>query len=423
MIDDDRNETNSSSSNPAAGGEKSGIDSHTTHSQSSSSFLKELCEDSVSSITYSYASTWSSNYTMSNLAGPGRILGNFYSRAGSALERRIAKWANRSASKEYEKAVAAQEGYDFTVMFFCEDPKEHERACEMLLVCAKSDEVEIQLKAFTDTIQYFLEFPSDALSAFRNVFKRRQEFSDVVTFSWKRPGVEYTMNWLCRYKMASRCLSSHDNLVIEAAAKLNTDRFRALDFSSFEEIFLCCSDSTDLLLSVRLIGSHWNQKGIEEYVRRKGFDGVALLSFAKGIIARWELYFSLYGKSITVWQPFDLTDCFIYGMWRCLRDLETQALDDLSEDHAQLETWLAVFKIHYFVRSCRPPASEERSIVKSWENLSLEYLPNSEQSKLCNALLRLGSVHDPVMRKRFPPQEGSQIDVEEKTLIESYTRS
>lgn len=91
-------------------------------------------------------------------------------------------------------------------------------------------------------------------------------------------------------------------------------------------------------------------QGIEEYVQRKGFDDHALRSFAKGIIARWELYFSLVNKVVDVWQPLDLSECFIHGMWISLRELEKHNVDNLLESDAGLEVWIAVFKIHYFVR-------------------------------------------------------------------------
>lgn len=51
------------------------------------------------SIIYSYFSTWSTNYTMSNLPGPGRILGNLFSKAGSSLERGLGKLAQNSLGK------------------------------------------------------------------------------------------------------------------------------------------------------------------------------------------------------------------------------------------------------------------------------------------------------------------------------------
>ncbi len=55
-----------------------------THPASSRSSLVGFLQDDASTI-YSYFSTWSSNYTMSDLPGPGRLLGNLMSSAGSTF--------------------------------------------------------------------------------------------------------------------------------------------------------------------------------------------------------------------------------------------------------------------------------------------------------------------------------------------------
>ena len=77
-------------------------------------------------------------------------------------------------------------------------------------------------------------------TVFRNMFERRGQISDVVTFSWKRPGVEYSVEWLYWYKLASRCLSSSESMFFEAAKQLDTENIRALDFSQFEELLSFC---------------------------------------------------------------------------------------------------------------------------------------------------------------------------------------
>ncbi|KLO14313.1 hypothetical protein SCHPADRAFT_318173 [Schizopora paradoxa] len=133
--------------------------------------LDELRRDDM---TYSYASTWSSNYTVSNRPGPGRLLGNMYSRAGTSLERRLGKFINRGAMRKYEMAVAVlnEFGYFYDV-FESKAIKEHEKACTILLICA----------------------------------------SDVVTFSWKHSSANYSLEWLYWFKLASRCLSSQCRLL------------------------------------------------------------------------------------------------------------------------------------------------------------------------------------------------------------------
>lgn len=104
---------------------------------SSTSFLDELREDDTTTV-YSYFSTVSTNYTISNLPGPGRLLGNLFSRAGSALEKRLGKLINRATLKAYAEAVAVlQELWRIECMFESEDELENEMACEVLLICAK----------------------------------------------------------------------------------------------------------------------------------------------------------------------------------------------------------------------------------------------------------------------------------------------
>ncbi|KLO10513.1 hypothetical protein SCHPADRAFT_515176 [Schizopora paradoxa] len=108
----------------------------------SSSFLDELREDDTTT-AYTYFSTVSTNYTMSNLPGPGRLIGNFYSRAGRTLERRLGRIVNRAAIKEYEQAVVVLRlssipwNGPIYRMFRSEDPKEHKKVCEILLMCAR----------------------------------------------------------------------------------------------------------------------------------------------------------------------------------------------------------------------------------------------------------------------------------------------
>ena len=59
--------------------------------------------NSASSV-WSFHSEWSSNYTTSNLAGPGRILGNLYSLAAKPLERNLRKLAYYSGTGRHAEA-------------------------------------------------------------------------------------------------------------------------------------------------------------------------------------------------------------------------------------------------------------------------------------------------------------------------------
>lgn len=95
---------------------------------SESSWLEDLQENDSTTI-YSYYSTWSSNYTMSNLEGPGRLLGNLYSRAGSILERRLGKLAYRAGSSKIAKADSIL----LDGMELSKDRVKMEKACNILM--------------------------------------------------------------------------------------------------------------------------------------------------------------------------------------------------------------------------------------------------------------------------------------------------
>ncbi|KLO14305.1 hypothetical protein SCHPADRAFT_317931 [Schizopora paradoxa] len=96
-------------------------------------------KDDASSISSSLSSmTWSTNYTVSNLPGPGRNLGNLYSWAGTSLERRLGKLAERAAVKKYDEAVAMlQSERRIAAMFWSLDPKKYAKACGIILTCAR----------------------------------------------------------------------------------------------------------------------------------------------------------------------------------------------------------------------------------------------------------------------------------------------
>ncbi|KLO10497.1 hypothetical protein SCHPADRAFT_514860 [Schizopora paradoxa] len=203
---------------------------------SSSLVLEELRRDDASAITFSYYSTASTNQTMSNLIGAGRIIGNLLSKAGLSLESGIGKFAYRTGIGNYAKAAAMVQGYwKLYRMFEGDDAKKHAKACELLLIGARSNNSKTQTEAFTCIVHYAVIFPSVVRLAFQGVFQRRNEISDVVSFSWRRSGVDYDVGWLYWYKLASRCLSSQPSPILDAAAQFDS---RGVDFSQFEDILL-----------------------------------------------------------------------------------------------------------------------------------------------------------------------------------------
>lgn len=105
----------------------------------STSILDELRRDDASALTYSYFSTDSTNQTKSNLVGTGRLIGKFYSWAGSSLERRLGRIALRAGIGRYAKAVIVmrKEAKDLTNTLWSTNERVFEKFCEALLVCAQ----------------------------------------------------------------------------------------------------------------------------------------------------------------------------------------------------------------------------------------------------------------------------------------------
>lgn len=94
-------------------------------------------DDSNQSAAYSYTSEWSSNYTMSNLPGPGRILGNLLSLAGSSLERNLGRIVYRSHARRVAKAKKTL----LTLFVYSNDEVNEQRKeaiCRILLAYARS---------------------------------------------------------------------------------------------------------------------------------------------------------------------------------------------------------------------------------------------------------------------------------------------
>lgn len=121
----------------------------------SSSILDELQHngsdtdptDDASVVTYSYNSTWSSNYTMSNLPGTGRLIGSLYLKVGLALERRLWRLLNLAALKAQAEILEEMRRAEVEVMDMIrdgiwgmiksKDENGNGNACEVLLLCAR----------------------------------------------------------------------------------------------------------------------------------------------------------------------------------------------------------------------------------------------------------------------------------------------
>ncbi len=69
--------------------------------------------------------------------GPGRLLGNLYSSAGSFLERRLGKLAYRASLRSFAKAETDLENPNLWSMLNEENIKQKEKACNILLDYAR----------------------------------------------------------------------------------------------------------------------------------------------------------------------------------------------------------------------------------------------------------------------------------------------
>ncbi|KLO10493.1 hypothetical protein SCHPADRAFT_906814 [Schizopora paradoxa] len=304
-------------------------------------------------------------------------------------------------------------------MFWLGGPEEHERACQVLLICARSNDVNIQIEAFKRIVQKSVKHPKKVRSAFRRVFERRKEISDVTTFSWKRPGVEYSVKWLFWYRLASRCLSSHQSSFIEETVQLEGVRRHSLDFSRFEGLLLSCGDSSGLQLALRFIDWFWNREGITYYIRYKGFEGSALVQFANGLRTWWEIYFSVPDTAERVhisYLSFDLGSTFLESISRSSGKLDDDEPKGRFMDEALLPVWADVYKIHQFLRraSFLIDLRDHPIVCKPWGDLCRESLPNPNHEKLRKDLLRLEDIYGSEMRNRFSPEKYSAIGLEQK---------
>ncbi|KLO14304.1 hypothetical protein SCHPADRAFT_317932 [Schizopora paradoxa] len=213
-------------------------------------------------------------------------------------------------------------------------------------------------------------------------------------------------------------------MFLKAANEFYLDEHSSLDFTKFEVLLLSCSNETDLLLALHYLDLHWNGEGVEDHVRAKGYDGPALLKFALGLIYYWELRFSKPERKawrLLISRPFSLSIKLIHGMIVSLQGVDRAVLDDLSTSTTKLAVWASILKLHHIVRSAsylteRVP-EKYSDVWKSWHSLCLAYTPlaNHGDTKLQQMLISMEDEYLPAMYKRFPPQEESVIDIEEKS--------
>ncbi|KLO06949.1 hypothetical protein SCHPADRAFT_909921 [Schizopora paradoxa] len=249
---------------------------------------------------YSYASTWSTNYTVSNLTGPGRIIGNALSSAGSSLERQLGTMAYRAGLGRYARAETSLQRTGPSSLFIYEDTdeKSRERVCKTLLEYASSTNLIIQLMAFRRIVYNAILYPP-LRSAINNHRKKRGETPGLLTFSWKRPGVDYSSLWLYHYQLVSICLSP-DSPIMDSISNLECrieDTDRILHFSHFIGVLRSCRSVPDSMLAIEFMDRFWSGGGLEEYIKQNGFKDPILFNFATTLLKRYEFALSNNGST------------------------------------------------------------------------------------------------------------------------------
>lgn len=108
----------------------------------------------------------------------------------------------------------------------------------------RSNDIDVQNQAFLWIVTGFVWFPSKARSAFTSFFDgcKDIDISDTsgIALSWKRPGVEYSVNWLFWYRQALRCLETQPSPVIEAAARLEHSPHEQRHVAALTELLSRC---------------------------------------------------------------------------------------------------------------------------------------------------------------------------------------
>ncbi|KLO14309.1 hypothetical protein SCHPADRAFT_927927 [Schizopora paradoxa] len=367
--------------------------------------LDELRRDDV---TYSYASTLSTNYTTSNLAGPGRVLGNLYSIAGSSLERGVGSIARRTGIEELLRSKSLDRLKKSTRLFRSEDARKHRKACRIFLDGANSYDREVQATAFGFITAFTLKLPAKAQPAFRHVLKKRREIGAVISLSWKRSRIDYGLEWLFWYKLASRCLASPDNFEC-------IDGFSLLESANRKGLVPFLQS----ILRQSLIMSFYED--FKSYVLKRGFGDPALFQLVSASISAMKIHcetekFRLLSLLSQAWSS-DLVTC----MWDSLGSMSPNVRCALADDPTQLATWANVFRLHLIVNKYRSllilqfQTDDHGSTFRSydtlvsceqWEDACHKYLPDPEYTKLRQLLLHLEDLHKPILREHSFSFEG-----------------
>jgi len=336
--------------------------------------------------------------------------------AGSSLERHLGQIAYRAGVGSYAKA---ETNFSHMGLFYLKMQKgsNSEEICELLLHYARSDNPTIQFMAFQQIVGYVSNSPGRRL-IFEACFQRRKEPIEAATFSWKRPGVEYSAGWLHMYNLATLCLLTQANPVMDALAQLALVRnphIPYLGFAQFEDVLLCCKNVSDDSLALRFLARSWNGRGFDAYVEAHGYNDL-VLRLTGSIHTPYEVVSSdtsSFGEgssaeSFTSMVTMDFTN----AMWASLGALGPARCDEISRDGAQMLVWAEFFKLYCILRSrvgllLSPGAVKLRS--GTWTEECRRALPGPEHDVVRERLLELEQIHGDTVRQRFPPEDPAVI--------------
>lgn len=194
----------------------------------------------------------SSSATCSNLRGPGRNLGNLFSKTSPSVERFLGRFVLKVGLSKRARATKVFQRLRFPDREMSE--REKTDICETLLKHARCvpdcyflffsltewgrnrNFPIIQSMAFQEIISRIILYPP-LRRTFESCIQRRGERTEVALFSWKgRQRLIYSVGWLYIHEITSRCLTS--NPVTDLADHFELEN--SWESSCFKELLLVC---------------------------------------------------------------------------------------------------------------------------------------------------------------------------------------
>ncbi|KLO11121.1 hypothetical protein SCHPADRAFT_942314 [Schizopora paradoxa] len=359
-------------------------------------FLDANLRHPSSSISYEYYSEWSSNITASNLPGPGRNLGRFYSLIGrrieQALERRIVVIAQRKLSSSKGNIS------DFVSELFR---------------YASSNIQSVQILAFRRIISYALRTKSASLMH-ENLRRNwtREAPIEAIVFSWKRVGLDYDVEWSHYYSLVWTCLT--DNAVMRAIEQAPT----LPNWNEYSDILYTCSNIADAMLVVEFMGSRvykyrflkgqlFSLHPASRVIARGRYDRV--LKFTALLRIRFELAkpdcHSLCSEDVNFDQLvkwFMKDACSFFG-------IENSEMREIYTENSEIvKIYEEVFKVFCAILSTvgqeLTPFSFKMYHSQTWvDSFFTKFYSGRVRDAISKMLTAIENMHGTVVRERFPP--------------------